>query len=328
MRKFANLLISFTLATAAVAQSQPPASVPQTARQALLEMLFSQTPGTFVKHLPTATLEMLQKSGGLATLQQYSMLAGQLQTKDKKLETFETGRVLLSAGDPQSGKKFEVTVENDSLQGDEDNLEVSFETYKDQQVQRTPFLPRMNFVMKLDAGVWKLSEILITVRLPLADPDFLKSIADGIKARAAGAPTPAIQPLAQASASSNNSGSDASVIAAMRSILTAEKTYGTTYRAVGYTCTLSDLDGFGGGEANEHQAMLISSGLASGKKFGYIFTLSGCSGNPATGYHLGAAPGGTMSFGRRAYCADQSGVIRHSTDGNVASCFVSGVPLP
>ena len=113
----------------------------------------------------------------------------------------------------------------------------------------------------------------------------------------------------------------------MRTILTAETTYRNSYPGVGYTCTLSDLDGFGGGAPNEHQAMLIASGLASGKKFGYVFTLSGCTGTPATGFHLVAVPGGN-SFGRHTYCSDQSGSIRHSADGNPDVCLASGVPVP
>jgi len=125
-------------------------------------------------------------------------------------------------------------------------------------------------------------------------------------------------------------GSDASVLAAMRTILTAEITYAATYPSAGFTCTLSDLDGFGGGAPNEHQAMLIPSGLASGKKYGYTFALSGCSGNRSTSFHLTAAPAVSMqggnSFGRRAFCSDQSGAIRSSADGSAATCLSSGVP--
>ncbi len=121
-------------------------------------------------------------------------------------------------------------------------------------------------------------------------------------------------------------GSDAMVIAAMRTILTAEVTYATSYPAIGYSCTLSDLDGFGGGTPNEHQAMLINSGLASGKRYGYVFTLSGCGGTPATSFHLTAAPNGN-SYGRKAFCADQSGVIRSASDGNPATCMASGTPV-
>ena len=113
----------------------------------------------------------------------------------------------------------------------------------------------------------------------------------------------------------------------MRNILAAEVTYATTYPSVGYTCTLSDLDGFGGAERNEHQAMLINSGLASGKKYGYAFTLSECAGTPATSFRLTAAPNAN-GYGQRAFCADQSAVIRSSADGMAASCVKTGTPLP
>jgi hypothetical protein len=121
-------------------------------------------------------------------------------------------------------------------------------------------------------------------------------------------------------------GNDAMVVAAMRTILTAEVTYASAYPNVGFTCALSDLDGFGGGAPNEHQAMLINSGLASGKRFGFVFTLSGCGGAPATGFHLTAAPNGN-SYGRKAFCADQSAVIRSSNDGNPGTCVASGAPV-
>ena len=65
-----------------------------------------------------------RNAGALATLQQYSMLAGQFQTTGKQLETFETGPVLLATQDPKTGQKVEVTVDNDVLQGDADNIEL------------------------------------------------------------------------------------------------------------------------------------------------------------------------------------------------------------
>lgn len=353
MRKFAACVVLSVLTTASAWASPNDFAAPQTARQALMEM-FSGKQGSFMKHLPAATLAALEKSGALATLQQYSALAGHMQTQKAEgssFETFETGAVMVAIADGK-GQKFEVVVDKDSLQGDEDSIEVSFHTYKEQAVQRTPYLPRMTFVMKTEAGVWRLNEIQFMVRVPLADPDFLKSITDGIKSRSTAASplltrTPGTP--GQASTTQNSSiqnsimqssamqtsitppaitfGNDAAVLGAMRSILTAEATYSRAYRSVGFTCTLSDLDGFGGGEANEHQAMLIPSGLAGGKKYGYVFALSGCSGPPSTAFHLTAAPAGN-SFGRKAFCADQSGAVRYSPDGNASTCLASGVPEP
>ena len=321
-RSVVALAASIALLCAACSWGQT-ATAPQTARQALLEMFFSKTPGSFVKHLPTATRAALEKSGGLATVQQYSLLMSQLQTQEQNVQTFETGSILLSGEDPKTGQKAEITVENDALRGDQDDIEVTFHVYKNGQEQRTPFMPLLTFSMKQEAQTWKLNEISVTIHLPLADPDFLKAITEKMtpspQAEAHGTFVP------RSEVSVTPSGSDAQVVAAMRAILTAEVTYASTYSNVGYTCSLSSLDGFGGGERNEHQAMLINSGLASGKKYGFVFVLSECTGNPATSFHLTAAPNGN-SYGRKAFCADQTGVIRSSADGNPASCLASGTP--
>jgi hypothetical protein len=305
---------------------------PQTARQALMEMFFGKTPGTFLKHLPAATRAALEKSGALANLQQYSLLAGQLQAQGKNLQTFEAGPVLLATEDPKTGQKIEVIVASDSLRGDQDDIELWFQTYKDNQAKKSPFMPRIVFAMKMESGAWTLNDIAITIDLPLADPDFLKSVTDGVKAHAAAAATPPT--LLQGIPSQNmrqganaSFGGDAGALADVRKIVAAETTYAATYPAVGYTCTLSDLDGFGSAEANEHQAMLISSGLAGGKHHGYSFTLAGCAGSPAGKFQLTAAPVGD-SFGRRAFCSDQSGVIRSSADGSAATCLSGGTAVP
>src|SRR5882762_5067784 len=215
-------------------------SGPQTARQALMEMFFSKTPGTLVKHLPAATRAALEKSGAMASMQQYSVMASQWQTQGKNLQTFEAGSVLLAVNDANTGQKFEVTVENDSLQGDQDDIELSFQTYKENQLKRTPFMPQMTFAMRMESGVWKLNEISVTIHLPLADPDFLKSFTERMSPQGAHAVSISKGGTTMTTAGPVNA-NDPAVIAAMRTILAAETTYANTYHMVGYTCTLSDL---------------------------------------------------------------------------------------
>lgn len=323
MRRIVALAI-LTISCGGILKAQQP--TPQTARQALLEMFFSKTSGTFVKHLPATTLAALEKAGAMTSLQQYSLLTAQMQTQQSSLQTFDTGAVLLSWQDPKTGR-VEVAVEKDSLHEDQDDIELSFRIYKNGELQRTAFMPHLTFSMKQEAQTWKLNEISVTVHLPLADPEFLKTITEKMK--------PQVQAQSQLQATTftqrgdnvmQPAGSDAMVIAAMRTIAAAENTYAHSYPTVGYTCTLSSLDGFGGGEANEHQAMLINSGLASGKRYGYIFTLNECSGTPASSFKLTAAPNGN-SFGRKTFCADQTGVLRSADAANAASCLVSGTPI-
>ena len=316
MRSIFNTAVVLILCAGGM-QAQP---APQTARQALIEMFFSKTPGTLVKHLPAATVAVLEKSGALTSMQQYSAMLTQMQSQGRSVQTYETGSVLLATEDPKTGQKMEMIVENDSLQGDQDDIEISFQGLKDGQAQPIPFKFRLTFSMKQEAQVWKLNEIAVTVRVPLTDPLLLKAITEKAKQPAAAALTP------QSQTSTQTAGNDPMVLQAMRSILTAEVTYAATYPNVGFTCTLSDLDGFGGGQPNEHQAMLIHSGLASGKRYGYVFSLSGCSSALTNSFHLTATPGANM-FGRKTYCADQSAVIRSSNDGNGASCMASGAPV-
>ena len=314
-----SLVVVILWATHSFAQQS--AVPPQTARQALMEMFFSKTQGTFAKHLPAATRTALEKSGTLANLQQYSLLVSQLQTQSQNIQTFDTGSVMLAGEDPKTGQKVEITVENDALNGDQDDIELSFQIYKNGQVQRTPFMPQMTFSMKKEAQLWTLNEISITLHVPLADPDLLKALTENMK------PQPTQTAISsRGETAPQTAGTDAQVMAAMRSIVSAEATYANTYTAVGFTCTLSNLDGFGGGVPNARQAMLISSGLASGKRYGYVFTLSECNGTPATSYHLTAMPHGNSISGK-AYCADQSGAIRSSEDGNPATCLASGTSI-
>jgi hypothetical protein len=326
MRKLLHILMAAILSSIPLFGQQSTAvsesGAAQTPRQALMEMFFNKTPGTFVKHLPAATRAALEKSGALSMLQQYSQMASQMSTQGNNLQTFETGPVIIAGQNAKTGQKYEVTVLKDDLRGDEDDIELSSRTYKDGQPQRTPYMPQLIFTMKREAQLWTLNEVSFTIHVPLADPDFLKALTEKMQPQA----VTRTSFTTHAETPSQSAGSDAMVLTAMRSILTAENTYASTYSTVGFTCTLSNLDGFGAGEPNEHQAMLINSSLASGKKYGFVFTLSECTGNPATAFHISAVAR-ENSYGRKAFCADQSGVTRSSEDGNPATCFASGTPV-
>jgi hypothetical protein len=111
----------------------------------------------------------------------------------------------------------------------------------------------------------------------------------------------------------------------MRNIAHAEVKYAATY-GQGYTCSLSDLGGIGGDEPTDHHAMLIDPGLASGKKYGYRFALTGCGGTSASKFILTAMPA-EGSIGQ-AFCTDDSEVVRSFPGGNWTSCLSAGKPAP
>jgi len=313
------------------ASAQP---APQSARQALLEMLFSKTPGTFEKHLPQATRAALRKAradSGTSMLDGFSMLTGRLNAAaGQHLQTFEAGPTLMLIEDPQQRTKFEITVERDDLRGEEDEIELSFHGYKDGETQTAGTKFRFTLTMKQEAGLWRLNDIMVAVGVSLTDPAFLKAMTTGIKPT-----TTATMGTSQVSMSAPpaafgamSASNESAAVGGLRTLNTAEVTYAAAFPAHGFTCALSDLGGMGsGGGPSEHQAMLIDPRLASGRRNGYVFQLSGCNGTtPAIRYRISAVPADGSS-GTRAFCSDESAVIRFSPDGKAESCLNSGTPL-
>ena len=109
--------------------------------------------------------------------------------------------------------------------------------------------------------------------------------------------------------------------------MTAEIAYPSAFPERGFTCNLSELGGseLQGKPTHEH-AMLIDDALASGKRGGYIFSISCCDVAPATKFSVTAAPKEPDSE-LHAFCSDESAVLRYAADGKAATCLSEGVPL-
>jgi hypothetical protein len=261
----------------------------------------------------------------------FSLLITQLTAHGADIQTFESGPTLVVFEDPQLHNKFEVTVERDDLRGDEDIIELGFRCFKDGQSQTAGTKFGFTFNMKQEAGIWKLSQIGFQVGVSLTDPAFLKALATGVKPPATTLTPTQISDTGSYNVEPNlraiSAANEASAASALRTLNTAEVSYVAAYPAHGYTCTLSDLGGMGGGGgADEHHALLIEPRLAMGKKNGYVFRVSGCDGAPAARYHVTAVPADPGS-GTRAFCSDESAVIRFSGDGKAESCLSTGQPL-
>ena len=115
---------------------------------------------------------------------------------------------------------------------------------------------------------------------------------------------------------------DGSAVGSLRIINTAEVTYSSTYPETGFT-ELQNLGGSGGSSAG---AGLIDNVLAGGAKSGYNYRLAVGPGAPAKTYTIMAVPKDQQS-GVRAYCSDQSGVIRYSEKHDGDQCLKTGTPL-
>lgn len=295
------LLWFFASASGQAASSQtasPQSASSQTARQALLEMFFGDKPNHLEKHLPDVTrrsLSKLSSPDAPNVLAEFSMMANQIRSGGTAFQTFDTGPMLLTAEDPRGGgpDKIELTVERDDLIGDEDQIELALHMYKNGKEESLPVIPRFMFSMQSDADVWRLNEISVTVRVPLSDPTFLKTIED-----------------------QQRSQNEQMTKFALQQVNTAEKAY---LAAQGhYACSLAAL-GPRNGQQNTN-AYLWDPQLVSGKKFGYVFVISSC--DPGR-YKVVAEPAVDDS-GQRAFCSDESGSTRAAADGKASTCLSSG----
>jgi type II secretory pathway pseudopilin PulG len=114
---------------------------------------------------------------------------------------------------------------------------------------------------------------------------------------------------------------ESSAVASVRTLYTAETSYASAHQEKGYTCQLGDLRNTGS----------INSELGSGTRAGYIFELIECNaenpGGPNTKFQVIAYPITKGSSGRRAFCSDETGVVRSDPSGSGQSCLENGTEL-
>ena len=124
---------------------------------------------------------------------------------------------------------------------------------------------------------------------------------------------------------------EASAVGSVRTLNTAQVTYSSTW-GTGFT-TLAQLGGPAACVAAAANACLIDPVLTVGTKSGYVLTTvpnspaAGTPINPSTGFETNATRV-SISSGTRAFCSDQSGVIRYNLTGvaiGVAAGACAGV---
>lgn len=128
---------------------------------------------------------------------------------------------------------------------------------------------------------------------------------------------------------SRMSANEASAVGSLRAINTAEIAYSTTYSNVGFT-QLSSLGN--GGQApctaaTSQAACLIDDSLAAAPntKSGYTFSAVPGGQAPAVTYSSTGYPQVLGQSGQRAFCSDQSGVIR--ANATAGTCGPGDAPI-
>jgi len=121
---------------------------------------------------------------------------------------------------------------------------------------------------------------------------------------------------------------EASAVASIRTINTAQISYASSYPTVGFANGLSLLAGTCTGATipTSTAACLIDSQLASGRKSGYTFATA-ASGTPALWtYYAYANPQTQNTTGVRSFCSVTDAVVRY-TNAALATCAGTETPL-
>ena len=115
---------------------------------------------------------------------------------------------------------------------------------------------------------------------------------------------------------------ESSAVGSVRTIVTSSVAYSSTWGS-GFPTTLATLGGAGTGAATCTAAGLIDPVLAAGSKSGYMFVLTGDA--LYTGGSCGTVGSNTFAVygdpitvgttGQRAFCSDESGVVRQDPTG-------------
>ena len=269
-------IIAASSFTTLFAQQQAPAPPPQTARQALVEMITGGREAA-VRHLTIEMQKSLQAHGKNDSSAELAVF-DQIKAASSEFQVFESGQILLAMNDPKTHEKLEVHVDSDDLRGDTDNLDISFHQFRDGVEHDTPYtalLSRFTAGFKRQDNVWRLNEVSANIKVPVGDPKLLKGINDnwmqgGIE-------------VDGVSGAKFDTPRDLPIEDTIRIVAFAEGSYATRHPETGFTCTLADLAGLNPSNLDGR----IFRGEAHR---GYKFSLSACQGKPSESFHLVAEP--------------------------------------
>lgn len=108
---------------------------------------------------------------------------------------------------------------------------------------------------------------------------------------------------------------EASAVASIHAVNTAELSYSTSFATIGFSATLANL-GSGGTSSCPGTATascFIDENLASGTKAGYTFTYAPDTTTPSLRYTLNADPISRGISGQRSYYSSDNNVTRYNT---------------
>jgi len=313
-----RLSVALLFATTFSAAQQTLTLVPvQSPRQAILEMV-SGGEDKFKKHLTVEVqqkLDEIAKSSSPSNSMNPAQFLGMLKSNSvEKLDTFDTGRILFTVNNSAKHERFEIHVVGEDLRGNQDEMELSIHSFRSGVEEPMPVALRFLVSMKQQEGVWRLTALTISGRLPVGDPRILDKSFWTSATLASGSLSPADPVVIDDTPKMKP-------LRAVRMITLAESLYAQKHPGSGFTCALPELINIGKGLDNGETYQFMDPAFSSGEYNGYRFSVQGCQGQPVKTFQVVAEP---LNGKGKAYCSDDRRNLRWSDDGQGTTCLASG----
>jgi hypothetical protein len=299
-RLFAVVFLAASISLSAQSPSSITPPPPQSARQALLEMVFGKGENDFQKHLPEdARLALIHKgeTPETSTILRISTIGRELTAGGGHIETFDAGPILLLSN-MNEHEKVEVDVERDGLIGEADEIELSVHYFKDGEAQPLPVVPGLTFTFKQEKEIWRLTELTAAAHIPLTDVDYLK----GLRRQ-------------QDEETESQAKNRISLIAG------AESGYMGRHPDLGYSCSLATL--FAPDPGADPNTQVFDPGQGNDQWHGYRIALSACDGSPPSRFRITATPA-DPDAALKTFCSDETGALKFLPPGKTSNCFSRG----
>ena len=184
------------------------------------------------------------------------------------------------------------------LSGDDDQIELSLNIYKDGILDRLPVVPNLILDMKEEKHIWRLNQLTLAIHIPLSDPDYVKGIAEDMRKTR--------QRMAE--------------YGAMTSLQTAQSPRRHLSKRKPQLTPATLLNW---GKAGGCPGLRRQRGEGPDSRKDYVFKIADCS---SSSFHIVAEPA-KNGPARRALCIDDAGTTLFSDDGKGATCISSGRPV-
>ncbi len=168
-RRLAISVVALAVISSAQSLQKRTAPAPQTARQALIELLTAKTDAAFERHLPEALLTRVKAMEPAPQKGAKPKSTGGPLAASKDVHFFDTGSLFATFIPPTGGDRVEFVVDRDEATPLGEELEFSVRSFSNGAEVDSAFVPKLLVRMKQEEGTWRVAQLGFSASVQLDD---------------------------------------------------------------------------------------------------------------------------------------------------------------